>query len=332
MCALMLGLASTPGSAENTTDSVDSWASLQVTTALEDGLTPIDYPYLLTALEYRHSLTRWSTATRLLDRLASAHPMDPLMADEVRRLRAELAVDQGHPAAATQLFHTSGGLTRWWSSPAYSIEELGDFSEQAGLPSADAEWRATPGTDPMGWVQIQGLAWPARRQMLYLATTIDSDSISPVAIRLGAAQVARVWLNGELLLTTDFPLRAAEDQVAAGSWLQAGSNSLVVAVASESSDWWLRVRLTTPDGSALTGVREIEHTPAPTQPVDRRPPDIRTLESEIRAAVAANRTGAPLALASLLVDRSPFPKGSGAARKACREARLENPIQARLFE
>ncbi len=328
---MMLGLALTPQAAEQT-DSVDIWASLQVAKALEDGLAPIDYSHVLLALEYRHSLTRWSTATHLLDRLASARPMDPLMADEVRRLRAALAVDQGHPAAATQLFHTSGGLTRWWSSPNHSIEELGDFSGQAVLPSADAGWRATPGTDPLGWVQVQGLAWPARRQMLYLATTVESDAISPVAIRLGAAQIARVWLNGELLVTTDFPLRAAEDQVAAGAWLRAGPNTLVVAVASESSDWWLRVRLTAPDGSALSGVREIERPPTTIRPVDRRPPDIRTLESEIRAAVAASRPGARLALASLLVDRSPYPEGSGSARKACREARREDPVQARLFE
>ncbi|RLE25790.1 MAG: hypothetical protein DRJ65_06945 [Acidobacteria bacterium] len=332
VCTLIFGLTSTPRAAENTTDSVDTWASLQVTTALEHGLTPIDYPYIQMALEYRHSLTRWSTATHLLDRLASAHPMDPLMADEVRRLRAEFTVDQGHPAAAAQLFHTSGGLTRWWCSPAHSIEELGDFPDQAGLPSADAEWRATPGTDPLGWVQIQGLAWPARRQMLYLTTTVDNDSIAPVAIRLGAAQVARVWLNGELLLTTDFPLRAAEDQVAVGAWLRAGHNSLIVAVASESSDWWLRVRLTAPDGSALTGVREIEQPPSTSRPVDRRPPEIRTLGSEIQAAVTESQPGAQLALASLLVDRSPYPKGSGAARKACREARRKNPIQARLLE
>lgn len=328
---LVLGLALTPQAAEHP-DSVDAWASLHVGRALEDGLTPIDYPHLLLALEYRHALTRWSTATHLLDRLASARPMDPLMADEVRRLRAELAVDEGRPAAAAQLFLTSGGLTRWWSSPSRPIEELADFSDQAVYPSADARWRPTPGVDPTGWVQVQGLAWPARRQMLFLATTMESEKLSPVAIRLGAAQVARVWLNGDMLLTTDYPLRAAEDQVAAGAWLQAGPNTLIVAVASESSDWWLRVRMTAPDGSALGGVREIDRSPTTTQPVGRHPPGIRTLEGEIRAAVATNRPGARLALASLLVDRSSDPEGSGSARKACREARREDPVQARLFE
>ncbi len=327
----MLGLALEPEAAEKT-DSIDTWASLQVTTALKDGLTPTDYPQVFLALEYRYALTRWSTATHLLDRLASAHPMDPLMADEVRLLRADLSIDQGRPAAAAQLFATSGGLTRWWSSQSRSIEELGDFSDQAVHPSADTRWRPTPGTDPLGWVQVQGLAWPARRQMLFLATTVESDTESPVAVRLGAAQVARVWLNGERLLTTDYPLRAAEDQVAIGAWLQAGPNTLIVAIASESSDWWLRVRLTAPDGSPLAGVREIDQSPSTIQPVDRHPPEIRTMEGEIRAAVAANRPGAHMALASLLVERSSEPNGSGSARKACREARQEDPVQARLFE
>ncbi|RLE27754.1 MAG: hypothetical protein DRJ65_01855 [Acidobacteria bacterium] len=328
---LVLGSVSVAVTAEDT-DSIDTWASLQVATALEGGLAPVDYPQVFLALEYRHAMTRWSTATHLLDRLASADPMDPLMADEIRRLRAELAVDLGRPAAATQLFLTSGGLTQWWSSRSHSIEELGDFSDQAAFPSSETLWRATPGTDPLGWVQVQGLAWPARRQMLYLATTVESETTSPVAIRLGAAQVARVWLNGERLLTTDFPLRGAEDQVAAGGWLQAGANTLIVAVASESSDWWLRVRLTAPDGSALVGVREIGNRPADTPPVKRGPPEIRTLESEIKTAITANTQGARLALAALLVNRNSEPVGSGSARKACGDARSSYPVEARLFE
>ncbi len=328
---LILGLAPVAVAAGDA-DSIDTWASLQVITALEEGLAPVDYAQVLMALEYRHAMTRWSTATHLLDRLASADPMDPLMADEIRRLRAELALDLGRPAAAAQLFLTSGGLTQWWSSQSHLIEELGDFSDQAVFPSSEALWRATPGTDPLGWVQVQGLAWPARRQMIYLATTVNSETTSPIAIHLGAAQVARIWLNGERLLTTDYPLRAAEDQVAAGGWLQAGSNTLIVAVASESSDWWLRVRLTAPDGSALVGVREIGEPPADTLPVKRHPPEITTLESEIRTAITGNIPGARLALAALLVNRNSEPVGSGSARKACREARRGHPVEARLFE
>jgi len=318
--------------AENPADSVDAWASFHVTEALDDGLSPIDFAHVLLALEHRHSLTRWSTATGLLDRLASARPMDPLMADEIRRLRSELALDQGHPAAALQLFLTSGGLTQWWSSPSSSIEELGDFTQQATLPQEDIQWRATPGTDPLGWVQLQGLAWPARRQMLYLATTVESDQVTPIAIRTGAAQIARVWLNGEMVLTTDHPLRAAEDQIAVGGWLQTGANTLIVAVASESANWWLRVRLTAPDGSPLSGVREQNVPPLTTERIDRDPPRIRTLENKLRADVAADRPGARLALAALLVDRSSDAMESGTAREACREARSDDPVQARLFE
>lgn len=327
----VLGFVSVAAAAEDA-DSVDAWASLQVTTALEDGLAPVDYAQVFLALEYRHAMTRWSTATHLIDRLASAGSVDPLMADEIRRLRAELALDLGRPAAAAQLFLTSGGLTRWWSSQSHTIEELGDFSDQAVFPSSETRWRATPGSDPLGWVQVQGLAWPARRQMLYLATTVKSESTLPVAIHLGAAQVARIWLNGERLLTTDYPLRAAEDQVAAGGWLQAGANTLIVAVASESSDWWLRARLTAPDGSALIGVREIGDRPGDTPPVKRDPPEIRTLEGEIKTAITANTQGARLALAALLVNRNSEPVGSGSARKACRDARSRYPVEARLFE
>ncbi len=54
---LVLGFVPVAAAAEDA-DSVDAWASLQVTTALEDGLAPVDYAQVFLALEYRHAMTR----------------------------------------------------------------------------------------------------------------------------------------------------------------------------------------------------------------------------------------------------------------------------------
>ena len=311
--------------------TIDQQVQDQVEAAVEGGLEPTDFNHLFMAFYWRRTLEDFSVAGRAVDRLAAARPMDPLMSDEVRRIRAELAVEAGLPAAARELFVGSGGLSGWWAHGPENIEELEDFAVRAKLPPSSASWRSVPGTDPLGWVRVGGLAWPARRQMMFLAAAIHSDREQPVALHLGASQVARAWLNGREVLTTAQPLRHAEDQYVAGGWLGEGANRLVVAVASESDDWWLRVRLTAPDGSRLTGVQQVEGPPVETQPVARDRPDVRSLEDELRRAVARGRDGAALALAAFLVDRHPQPEG-GDARSVCRAARKDSEGTARLLE
>jgi hypothetical protein len=168
--------------------------------------------------------------------------------------------------------------------------------------------------------------------MAYLATTVVSEDEQPVAVRIGAAQVARVWLNGAELLTTPRPLERAPDQAAAGGWLRRGENQVVVAVASEDERWWLRARLTNPDGSPLVGVREISDVPAMQVPVDRTPPEVRDLGDEIRKGLDQGHSGAATALAAYLVVRQPEAVGGGSVRAACRAARSEAPGEARLLE
>ena len=295
------------------------------------GLQPADFHHLVFTFFWRDTVPDLALVERGLDRLASSPRVDPLMADELRMMRARLAAEAGNPAAARELFRTVGGLSEWWVQGPIAIGELADFDDLARLPAED-DWRSAPGTDPLGWVRLSGLAWPAQRQLLYLATTVTSASEQAVAIRLGAAQAARAWLNGREVLTTPQPLDRAEDQVSAGGWLRRGANTIMVAVASESDDWWLRVRLTAPDGSALEGVRESGSMPVSDTFVERNPPEVRDLESEIRDAVRAGKEEAAVALAAYLVLRRPQAVGAGEARSACREARAEAPAEARLLE
>ncbi len=300
--------------------------------AVADGLTPADYHHLVFALNWRTTLEDWTIAERGLDRLAAARQIDPLMADEIRLMRAEIEIDRGRDGTARELFRTMGGLTSWWFRDPVTLEELTDFDRVAVPPTADFEWRATPGTDPLGWVHLSGLAWPPQRQMAYLATTISSDRKQLVAVRIGVAQVARVWLNGVELVTTPQPLDRAPDQVVGGGWLRQGENSVVIAVASEDEHWWLRARLTRPDGSAIDGVRELRQPPAMHSGIDLGPPDVRTIGSEIRKARTDGTPGAAMALAAFLVTRHPEPVGGGGTRAACRDARAEMPGEARLLE
>ena len=198
---------------------VEDRVQRHIEAAVADGLTPADYHHLVFALNWRTTLEDWTIAERGLDRLAAARQIDPLMADEIRMMRAEIEIDRGRDGTARELFRTMGGLTSWWFRDPVTLEELTDFDRVAVPPTADFEWRSTPGTDPLGWVRVSGLAWPPQRQMAYLATTVSSDRNQPVAVRIGVAQVARVWLNGVELVTTLQPLDRAPDQAAGGGWL-----------------------------------------------------------------------------------------------------------------
>jgi tetratricopeptide (TPR) repeat protein len=324
---LLLSLSSALGAG-----SIEERVQSHVEAATAGGVQPIDFHHLVFAFTWRETLEDWTLAGRYLDRLAGAPTVDPLMRDEIRAIRAQLEVEGGRDAAARELFRTMGGLTSWWYRGPEPLEELADFDLKAGPPTPDFRWRAVPGTDPLGWVRLSGLAWPPQRQMAYLATTVMSENEQPVAVRIGAAQVARVWLNGTELLTTPRPLERAPDQAAAGGWLRRGVNQVVVAVASEDERWWLRARLTKPDGSPLLGVREITEFPEMQSPVDRNPPEIRDLGDEIRKELDQGGSGAATALAAYLVVRRPEAVGGGGVRAACRAARSEAPGEARLLE
>ena len=328
LAAVVVSVAA-PVGAGAVEDRVDS----HIEAAVDGGVQPADFHHLFMSFAWRGTLSDWSDAEHNLDRLAGVRHVDPLMVDEIRLVRARLSLDRGLDAAARELFRTMGGLSSWWFHGPASLEELQDFDRLALTPPADAEWRAVPGDDPLGWVGLSGLAWPPRRQMAYLATTVISGTEQPVAVRMGAAQVARVWLNGSEVVTTPQPMVRGEDQVAGGAWLRQGRNLLVVAVASEDERWWLRVRLTRPNGSMLDDVREVQEPPAEHEAVERDPPVVRELGAEIRKAVESGTPGASMALAAYLVAHRPEPEGGGGSmRAACRAARTNSPGEARLLE
>ncbi len=320
------------GAGPVTAGSIEDRVSRHIDQAIDGGVAPADFHHLFMAFSWRATLSDWTEVEKNLDRLAGVRRVDPLMVDEVRLIRARTLVERGRWAAAKELFRTMGGLEAWWIAGPRPLGELADFDAAAIPPSAEFSWRAVPGTDPLGWVQLSGLAWPPQRQMAYLATTVMSDREQPVALRVGAAQVARAWLNGAEVLTTQQPLLVGEDQASGGGWLRKGRNSVVVAVASEGRQWWLRARLTRPDGAPIEGIREVREAPVVLDGVGRKTPPVRDLETEIRTAVAEGVAGAKAALAAYLVARQPQPIGGGGIQAACTAARVEAPGEARLLE
>jgi len=299
--------------------------------AVSGGVGPTDLHRILAVLGWRGLMNDRRTADALLDRMTGA-VQDPLVAAQLRSWRARLAKEEGRPEAARELFRAGGGLERWWACGPFPIEELADIVTAAAVPPGGS-WRRAFGTDATGWVNLEGLAWPTERQIVYLATTLEAGGRRAVAFRLGAAGAARLWVDGHPVLATPHPMVRGEDQLSGGAWLDRGRHVVVAAVAVERGGWWLRVRVTAPDGGPVEGVREVDAVPAPvveTAPGDV--PAVRTLREVLEAAVERGEPGARIALAALLVERRPEALGGGGERDACRAAREEAPALARWFE
>jgi len=300
--------------------------------AIDGQLGPAVYHHLILALSWRDDLPDRRWADDAVDRLTAVPGTDPLMRAEVHMARAQLALEEGHVEAARELFRTDGGLEGWWAAGPVSLDELDDFPGRTASPPTDVSWRAVPGTDPLGWVNLNGMGWPGERQFLWMATTVSSTTEQPVAVRLGCAQAARVWVNGELCGATKYPLARGADQLSCGAWLRKGRNAIVVAVATERGGWWLRLRLTQPSGAPLDGVRELSRKPGTVTPAGRPAPAIRDMATEIQEAVTAGTPGARMAWAAWVLTHNTGVTGSGTGLAAARAARSEAPGEARYLE
>ncbi len=315
------------------TTSWDARCQELVDRAVDGGVTPTDCDDVFMALGWRSLLADRTATGGLLDRLTAA-ATDPLMVDYLRSWRARLAAEEGRTAAAREFVRAEGVLDRWWAAGPLSIEELDDLESLKPWPQ-DTIWRRAFGADAEGWVDLKGLGWPTERQVLYLATTLESKDRQAVAFRLGGSEAVRLWLNGRLMASTPHPTVHGEDQVEVGGWLRGGSNLVVAAVAVERGGWWLRVRATRPDGNQLEGVRETEQHPrAPGSVADNgeAAPSIRSLRSELETAEKRGKAGARTALAALLVQRRPEAVGTGMVKAACTAAQEESPVIGRWLE
>lgn len=97
----------------------------------------------------------------------------------------------------------------------------------------------------------------------YALTTIRSDAAQDVFLELsGGGDLARVWLNGQLL--TPVPLALGLVPVRKGVSLRAGNNLLLVQSCESVGDWYFVARLTDAAGNDAPGIRALAEIPATT--------------------------------------------------------------------
>ena len=109
--------------------------------------------------------------------------------------------------------------------------------------------------DKEAWLIDLAAAFGGDERVVYLRTQLDAPSAREALLEMGSNDGVKVWLNGELLhgFRDGRPLTPNQDQVKLS--LNAGANTLMLAIYQHGGDWAACARLRTPDGAPLADVK-----------------------------------------------------------------------------
>ncbi len=154
-------------------------------------------------------------------------------------------------------------LVSWQVSGPYTKDgkasELIDAVFAPEQEGQEAQWRPMPvGTTPdqpwlIGPDKVEGLAGDNR--VAYLRTKIVSPKEQKARLELGSDDGVKVWLNGQLVHQNNAvrPVQLGQDKV--DVTLKEGVNVVLVKLVQDAGQWAMAVRLRTPDGSKLEGLK-----------------------------------------------------------------------------
>ncbi len=224
-----------------------------------------------------------------------------LTKDHARYILAQLRRSQGRTEDQARLL-AQLGLAR-------SGFMLGPFDNSAGSGHAEAfgpeiaggpndtmlgrgarvAWRDFNGLAPHGVIELSHLLTPASEACAYVAVCVRVPRNTRAALRLGATDAVKAWVNEDLVLDHDTRRFPALDQEGLGISLRRGLNLIVVKVSWSQDLGQLMLRVNAPQGGPLKDL-EFVATPqalAETWPrsglgdVLRNPKRVRTIFDEL---------------------------------------------------
>jgi len=154
-------------------------------------------------------------------------------------------------------------IIAWQVSGPYTKDaQAGELFDAVFAPEQEgqqAQWRPMPAgtTADQPWLvepdKVEGLAGDNR--VAYLRTKIVSPKEQKARLELGSDDGVKVWLNGQLVHANNAarPVTLGEDK--ADVTLKEGVNSVLVKLTQEASQWALTLRLRSPDGGRLEGMK-----------------------------------------------------------------------------
>ena len=123
--------------------------------------------------------------------------------------------------------------------------------------AAGVTWKIMPvSTDPkQPWLMDLGKTIGGENRVAYLRTRVYSPKAQDVLLEAGSDDGIKIWLNGKLIHGNNPPrsCKPGDDKVKAT--LSEGWNLLLLKINNGGTDWGACLRIRTPDGSKLPGLR-----------------------------------------------------------------------------
>ncbi len=197
----------------------------------------------------------------------SAKSTPPLARAHATHLAAQLAFKAGDVDRAASLFAELGLITEVELIGPFDNsagqghgargppEEGGRFADPVAGKTRSVRWHRVEGVAPHGVLELSHLVSPSSEASAYVAVVVDADRDTKAAVRTGSVDQLRVFLDGRELASIDSRRFAALDQDAIAAVFPRGKSLLMVKSSWTESSGRLLLRLTAPDGSALSGVR-----------------------------------------------------------------------------
>lgn len=183
---------------------------------------------------------------------------------EVRTVLAEKRLERGEFELAEALVQANGLIRDFfWIGPFPNKEEAGyaevyppeaDFDPEGRYEGKirPVEWRPLRPRPSWDYVNFKALVEPTENSTAYALTFIYSAADRPVAVELGHAGAAKVWIGGRWIVGQDAYHDATAFQVRAPAQLEAGWNPVLVKLCCEEpAEYGFYLRLTTPEGRPL---------------------------------------------------------------------------------
>ncbi len=155
-------------------------------------------------------------------------------------------------------------ITAWQVSGPYTKEgvqgpELFDVVFAPEQEGQEAKWRIVAAGTNEGrpWlIELEkDAALAGENRVAYLRTRVSSPTEQKARLELGSDDGVKVWLNGELVHANNAIRPAEPGQDKAEVTLKEGWNPLLVKLTQGGGQWALCVRLRTPDGGKLDGLK-----------------------------------------------------------------------------
>jgi len=186
-------------------------------------------------------------------------------AAQFQRLATEGAAEQVKTEARSAmeaLHRLASYIMPWLAAGPYrqqgkECQQLFDVAFPPEEGPDKVEWKpaATPPDPALAWQVDLASVVAGNHAVAYIRTRVFSPREQPVALALGVDDGVKLWINGQLVHANNAVRGLVPDQDKAQAALRQGWNDLLAKVTQHTAGCGLCLRVTTPDGALVEGLR-----------------------------------------------------------------------------